>query len=164
MSSGDKFQPPEILVEQFGENNPPPPPPPYHNNNNNYYREKTGREFYDNMKQKQSDPNEYKVNFFNPVNRDHRRLLHEKSEENLPEWVNSGPKSRFDTIDLHGFHDDKSSSSGQESGSKGSENGENKENRDKFGKSFSFDEFLGSTSNGVDNFIPVSEFFLLILI
>lgn len=160
LNSGERFQPPVISIEQYGENDPPP----YHNNNNNYYRVKTGREFCDNMikqqqQQKKGDPNEYKVSFFNPVNRDHRRLLHEKSEENLPEWVNAGPKSRFDTIDLHGFHDDKSN--GQETGSKVSENGggENKENRDKAGKSFSFDEFLGSASNGLDNFIPVRDDF-----
>ncbi|XP_063699865.1 uncharacterized protein DDB_G0283357-like isoform X2 [Culicoides brevitarsis] len=143
----DKFNPPPaIQVQQYQD-------PPYHQNNNNYYREKTGREFCDNMNNNNNAKNdgEFKVSFFNPVNRDHRRLLREKSEENLPEWVNAGPKSRFDTIDLHGFYDDKGSrhESSSSTMSKSSENAaENKENRSGSSRGFSFDEFLGSQMNG----------------
>uniref|UniRef100_A0A336M0P0 CSON009808 protein n=1 Tax=Culicoides sonorensis TaxID=179676 RepID=A0A336M0P0_CULSO len=153
INSIDKFQSPTILSQNYDENNYQNTN--YHQNNNNYYRTKTGREFCENMNnnnnnQRQGDPSEYKVSFFNPVNRDHRRLLREKSEENLPEWVNAGPKSRFDTIDLHGFHDDPQNNNKKEDDVKSIQSCENKENHhDKSsGKSFSFDEFLGSSYNG----------------
>lgn len=75
----------------------------------------------------------------------------------MPEWVNAGPKSRFDTIDLHGFHDDKNSSSESGTGSKESENCENKDYRKKFAKTFSFDDFVGSSGNGMQYSGQVSE-------
>lgn len=140
----DNFQPPSILVQKFNENDATTTYFNNNNNNNYYYREKTGREFYDSMKQQQNKKNDdCNVPFYNPVNRDHRRLLHEKSEENLPEWVNAGPISRFDTIDLHGFHDDK----GQRDEVSSNKSTENKENRgEKGGKGFCFDEFTGLES------------------
>lgn len=127
-------------------------------------REKTGREFceprsnYSNNKQ----PDAWNVNYFNPVNRDHRRLWDEASVENEPEWVKNGPVSRLDTIDLHGFHDDHyleghSSTSRPQGRSTPAKifsselennNNENKENK------FRFDEFLGSNGS-TDTFFKV---------
>lgn len=131
-------------------------------------REKTGREFCDELMNRQSRMrsirNEFGIGYFNPVNKDHRRLFEEKSE-NEPEWVHGGPSSRFDTVELVGFdeydavHGQTSSSSPikrppvqaqvhqemkpqPQGGGSGGNQGSN------YNHPFQFDEFLG-----VDNTI-----------
>ena len=57
----------------------------------NPYHEKTGREFYERGRPAYppKSSKDWNVNYFNPLNRDHRRLT-----------------SRLDTIELHSFQDD----------------------------------------------------------
>lgn len=115
-------------------------------------REKTGREFAEDLLNRQNrmrNIRDLDLGFYNPVNKDHRRLFDDKPEE--PEWVHNGPSSRFDTVELKGFDDHEDFNKNCSSPTKKPEANLH-EKRQPQGTNpnqpFHFDEFFGASERG----------------
>lgn len=97
--------------------------------------------FFSSFLSRQNRSKDMNVGYFNPVNKDHRRLAEEHVNEE-PEWMAHGPTSRFETIELGGFdglHDHGPPST--------SANLQRQRNPPNYAQPFQFDDFLGPEDN-----------------